>query len=387
MVQDEETKCLVSGDDDAVCQRVRTALLRDALDCPPSHLVPLEVVKDRAARLHPALVVLALGTDHERSLYMLRALRQTVDSYLVVIGPADNSKLILRAMQEGADEYLDENVLEGEIGGAIVRFKAHRSTAAVELEQPGRVISVVASSGGSGASTVAANISAALAKAHGTCGLIDLRMSAGDLAPLFNIRPNYSLAHLAENLERIDEEMFDQLFGRHASGVHLLAAPCGFGVHKVTDRVVRQAIAMARRRFPYVVIDIDRSLGGEQVEALWQSEVILIVVRLDYISLRNTRRTMDYLKELGLDLDRVSLVVNRYGEGQQLSVAAAEESLGKKIVHSIPNDPSRINAAINAGSPVLLRRPFAKISRRLGTLAQSVNGQYANGASSRKQSQ
>src|SRR6185295_15712547 len=155
MVQDEETKCLVSGDDDAVCQRVRTALLRDALDCPPSHLVPLEVVKDRAARLHPALVVLALGTDHERSLYMLRALRQTVDSYLVVIGPADNSKLILRAMQEGADEYLDENVLEGEIGGAIVRFKAHRSTAAVELEQPGRVISVVASSGGSGASIVA----------------------------------------------------------------------------------------------------------------------------------------------------------------------------------------------------------------------------------------
>src|SRR5437868_1956336 len=97
-------KSLVAADDEAVCQAVRARLLGDGLECPASHLVSLEVAADRAGRLNPGLVILALGLDHERSLWALREIRQTTDSYTVVIGPADNSKLILRTMQEGADE-------------------------------------------------------------------------------------------------------------------------------------------------------------------------------------------------------------------------------------------------------------------------------------------
>ena len=171
--------------------------------------------------------------------------------------------------------------------------------------------------------------------------------------------------------------MFDQLFAQHPSGIRLLAAPTTqLQASRVTERVVRQAISMARRRFPYVVIDIDHSQRPEQIEALWQSEVIVIVLRLDYLSIRNTRRTMEHLKQLGLSLDHIRLVVNRYGEQKQLSHGQAEESLGMKIAHFIPNDPSRINAAMNAGNPVLLQRPFAKISKRLALLAESVNGQH-----------
>ena len=54
--------------------------------------------------------------------------------------------------------------------------------------------------------------------------------------------------------------MLKQIFSQHPSGIHLLAAPAGLGMeHRVSDRVVRRAIAMARRRFPYVVIDVDNS--------------------------------------------------------------------------------------------------------------------------------
>src|SRR4029079_16882260 len=105
---------------------------------------------------------------------------------------------------------------------------------------------------GSGSSTIAANISAGLAKKQGTCGLIDLRLSVGDLAPLLDMRPNYNLANLAENIDRVDEEMVDQLLTLHPSGIRLLAAPTTqLQASRVTERVVRQAISMARRRFPY----------------------------------------------------------------------------------------------------------------------------------------
>ena len=368
---------LIAGDDKTVCQRIREFLLRNGLECPAAHLVSLEVAADRAGRLTPDLVVLLIGQDHEQALAVLRGVNRGAPCYLLAIGPAADPKLILRTMQEGADEYLDEAQIDKELVDAIIRFKSHQSEAPTQQAQQGRLIAVLAPSGGSGASTLAVNLATLLAKNHGTCGLVDLRLVASDLAPLLDLRPHYTLADLGEHIERVDAEMFEQLFAKHASGVHLLAAPREFGqAAQVTDRVVRQALAMARRRFPYVIADLDQALGDEQVEVLWQAEVILLILRLDFLSLRNTKRLMDHLGQLGLGLDRVRLVVNRYGERKQLSVDQAEAALGKKIVDLIPNDPARINGAMNAGSPVVLQRPFAKISRRIAALATSVNGQH-----------
>ena len=131
---------------------------------------------------------------------------------------------------------------------------------------------------------------------------------------------------------------------------------------------------MVRGEFPYVVLDMDNTLDETEVETLWQADVILLVVRLDYTSIRNARRTIERLKELGLDVDRVKLVVNRYGEAKQLRVAEAEDAPGMKIFHLSPNDPSHINAAINSGTPVVLQGFWVKVSRSLGDLAHSVNG-------------
>jgi len=157
--------------------------------------------------------------------------------------------------------------------------------------------------------------------------------------------------------------------------VHLLAAPGALAAAKpVSSKGVRQALMMARVKFPYVVADVDRSLGAEQVETLWHSDVILLVLRLDYTSLRNVRRTMNKLVELGIGLERVQVVVNGYGQARQLALSEAEEALGVKIAHCVPHDPARVNWAVNKGIPVVLQRPFAKVSKRIRTLAISLNG-------------
>jgi pilus assembly protein CpaE len=293
------------------------------------------------------------------------------------VGPAGDPKLILRALHQRAAEYLDESRLKDGLLAAIVRFKA-RHLAQPNLRAPGSVIAVLAPSGGSGASTIAVNVATVLAKKHKISALLDLRLSAGDLASLLDLKPSYTLADLCERLPRLDRTMFEQLLTRHSSGVHLLAAPRSFSqLDKVTTNGVRQAVAMARGQFPYVVLDMENTLDESQVETLWQADVILLVMRLDYTSVRNARRTIERLKEMGLDLDRVKLVVNRYGEAKQLRVAEAEEALGMKIFHYVPNNPSRINHAINSGVPVVLQGSWARVARSLGELAHSVNGRHA----------
>jgi pilus assembly protein CpaE len=203
-------------------------------------------------------------------------------------------------------------------------------------------------------------------------------LGAGDLAPLMDLKPARSLADLCANLGRVDRELFEQFFVRHTSHVHLLAAPISAGdCQSISAKAVRQVLAMARRRFAYCVTDLDRTFAEEQVEALRQSEAVLLVLRLDYTAIRNARRALERMQEFGIATNRVCPVVNRYGERKQLSVGQAEDALELKIEHFIPDDPAQINGAINAGKPFVLERPSAKVSQKIAQLAASVNGHHA----------
>jgi pilus assembly protein CpaE len=133
---------------------------------------------------------------------------------------------------------------------------------------------------------------------------------------------------------------------------------------------------MARVRFPYLVTDLDNVYQSEQIEALWQADVILLILRMDYTSVRNTRRALDSLNGFGIKLERVRLVANACGERKQLTPVQAEEALGMKIAFSVPSEPAVILHAINNGVPAVLGQPSAKVSRSLRQLAQSCNGHY-----------
>ena len=126
--------------------------------------------------------------------------------------------------------------------------------------------------------------------------------------------------------------------------------------------------------FPYVVIDLDHTFAPEQVQALRQADVVVLVLRLDFTSLRNARRALDYLEQLGIDKDRVRVVVNRYGQAKEVPAGKAEEALGVKIAHYVPEDAETVNRANNNGVPVVRDSPSAQVSRSLTNLAASVNG-------------
>jgi len=241
--------------------------------------------------------------------------------------------------------------------------------------EPGKTISVLGASGGTGASTLAVNVATVLAKEHKSALLIDLKLETGDLASLMDLKPAYTLANLCQNANRMDRVMFERSLAKHSTGVHLLAAPQSLvDIGHVTGEGIRQAITLGRVLFPYVVVDIDHSFRGEQIQVLRQSDVVMLVLRLEFTALRNTRRTMDYLEQVGIGRDRVHLVVNRYGQDKEVPSAKAEEALGMKIHHYVPDDPRSIIRANNNGVPVVLESPSSKVSKSVVKLAMSVNG-------------
>ena len=316
------------------------------------------------------------GADSQQFLAVVQEIRGTVpETFCIAIGPASDAKRVLKTLHAGADEYVDRAQLESELSSTLVRFKVRQRPLETVTQQPGAVISVLSPSGGCGASTVAANVSVVLARKYGACGLIDLSLAKGDLASLLDLKPEHTLVDLCDRLDRLDQSMFGQFLAKHESGVHLLAAPRDYrSVERVSIRGVRRALALSRVRFPYVLVDLENVLAEDQIEALWQSDKILLVIRLDYTSVRNARRVMDMLAETGIGLDHVDVVVNGCGQSRQLSRRQVTQALEKPISHLIPFDAGQMNRAVNKGNPAVLLRPRARVSRSLSELAASVNG-------------
>lgn len=366
-------RTVVVCDDKLLATKVRNVVLRNALDCPESHVAPISSAVDSTLRLRADLAVFVLPPDHGAAVAALREMREASHAHVVAVGPADDAKHVLRTLREGAHEYLDATDLEVELSNAIQRLRLSSSPE----NEPGKVIVVFGPSGGSGSSTVAVNVATVLAGAYERVAALDLRLEAGDLAPLLDLKPTHTLADLCRNLQRLDRSMFEQVLLPHRSGVHLLAAPASFDdVRHVTAKGTRQAIILARSVFPFVVIDLDRSFGPVQCEALAQADLVLAVLRLDFTSLRNMSRTMRQLEKLGVGKERLRVVVNRHRQPKEISLWKAEEALSLKLSHCIPDDPKNVNRANNRGIPVVLDRPSARVSRCLMDLSASVNGDH-----------
>jgi pilus assembly protein CpaE len=364
----------VVSDQETLSTKVRQILSQTGQDCPASHLLTLDIAVDRIAQaqVRPDVVVLLLNPDRDRALAVLGELRTKVPCRTLVIGPAGEPKLVLRALRSGADDFVDEGDLDTELRASLIRLQSGSTSLSTE---PGKTISILGPSGGTGASTIAVNVATVLAKEHKVSLLVDLKLETGDLAALLDLKPTYTLANLCQNATRMDRVMFERSLVKHPSGVHLLAAPQMIAdIGHVSAEGIRQALTLARVLFPYIVVDIDHSFRPEQIQVLRQSDIVVLVMKLEFTSLRNTRRTADYLEQLGVARDRQRLVVNRYGQEKEVPAAKAEEALGMKINHFIPDDPKSIIRANNNGVPVVLEFPSAKVSKSVFRLAMSVNG-------------
>jgi pilus assembly protein CpaE len=366
----------VVSDHEPTTIKVREALRCEGQDCPYANVVALDQVVESLAGAQPELVVVVLSPEPDRTLALLVAVRAQTQAPVLAVGPVADSKLVLQALRAGATDYVDEAEVETELRAALSRVRVGQQTQG----KPGRLVALLAPSGGSGSSTLAVNVATVIAQEHKSALLIDMKRAVGDLADLLDLRPTHTLADLCQNAARMDRVMFEGTLVRHSSGVHLLAPPRSFvDMPHVTPEGVRQALLVGRTIFPYVVVDLECSFREEEAEVLRQADVVLVVLRLDFACLRSTRHVLEYLKELGVDPDRVHLVANRHGQPKEVPPATAADALGVKIFHCVPEDARTVNRANNLGVPLVLDSPRAKVSRSLTALAHNINGHHKKG--------
>jgi pilus assembly protein CpaE len=364
---------LIVCDDFEFAQSLRGALAPLGLEVPQSGILTLgaAVGAVRCGRITTDAAFVVLSKIEDAGLAIVQKLVSLTRAQAIIVGPADSPKHIFAAVRAGASDYID---IAGDLSDElrrVVQTMAHRNNGAARTA--GRLITLTSASGGVGTSVLAANLATSIAAKTGSCGLLDFDLRGGDLASLLNGKAKHSVVDLCRNLSKLDAAMFEQSLTPHSSGVQLLAAPALIDdMYEVTVRSINRIVELANGRFPYTVVDLEDQFHKEQIRLLQLSDLVFLVMRLDFICLQNVHKCLNRLQNMGVEASRIELVVNRHGQPKELSFDQAESALGRKINVRIPDDPKTINATVNTGVPAVVEWPSSRVSRAINDWADSL---------------
>lgn len=278
---------------------------------------------------------------------------------------------LLRAMRIGVREVLSGAFDEKALRDAIDRL---RQRASLTKAQNGKVLAFLPCKGGSGATFLATNLGYALAKAGKSVALIDLNLQFGD-ASLYVTEeaPATTVSDVAREIRRLDSDLLASSMIKVLPNFGILAAPeSPDKAVGIRPESIERIMNIARGCYDYVIIDVGRLLDPVSIRALDNTDRIYLVLQLTLPFVRDAKRLIGVFESLGYPHNKVSLIVNRYQKGGEISLDDVEKTLGAKVVKTVPNSFSAVATSINQGTSILQLFPRDKVSKTLQEMADEM---------------
>ncbi|HEY8869934.1 MAG TPA: AAA family ATPase [Candidatus Limnocylindrales bacterium] len=350
------------------------------------------VVTDPGQAIRPAsepqLIVMDVIQGRVSAVEVCREIRASVALVAVpvmVVAQTASVEERIRFLEAGADDVIakpfDDREFEARIEALLLRF--HRSkglvptATATEREQAREVnlVAVYSPKGGSGTTTIATNLAAAMAQSHpDRVALVDLDLQFGAVATHMNISDERSLSDAAQDPVALHEPGVIRSYGvRHDSGVHVFPAPRSpeLAEHISADDVP-VLLATLLTAYELVVVDAGSTLDDRTLAALEAADAVILPFYPEIPSLKAVNVLVDYLDATGSIAAKTTFVVNHLFAREIVKMRDVEQALGTKIGFEIPYDGFLYVKAVNEGAPLVLSAPKSQAAQRLVKLAQET---------------
>jgi pilus assembly protein CpaE len=353
-------------------ERLRQAVLGIGLQCGEADCVAPAELPARLIGAPADLVLVGLTSNPAAGLSVIEQAARHTSVPIFAVGSSADPGQILQTLRHGAREHLHEEGVRDDLLAAVARLQ--RSGAAAP--QWGWILSVIGAKPGVGVTTVACNLAFALAGQHpDRVALAELGASVPELALDLDLEPPHSFSELAASWNRLDPTLMRQALVRHPARLSVLAYKAETLAPATLEPVAaRQILVLLRAMFDFTVLDLGHTPDAACVEALGLAHKVVLVVNLDVPSLRLSRQFLERLDRDGLTQDKLHVVANRYGQRKQFPWKRAQEALGLPIREWIPDDPGRVNQALNQGQPLLQSARRSGIARSFQRLVGQLNG-------------
>ncbi|GMU20431.1 MAG: hypothetical protein AMXMBFR13_05280 [Phycisphaerae bacterium] len=369
----QSARVIVFNADEDYSSAIRSDLLAMSGVQIVAELDELGLLEQAVGQFSAELLLAHLDPDPERVLSVVVPIARNNPSLAVfVISETTDAQHILSAMRAGIREFLTKPVDQTLLAAAIDKVKV-QTQASVEV---GTLVSVLGTTGGAGASMLAANLAVELCQLSSkrSVALVDLDFRYGQLGTMLDLHADYTITDLCDTPEQLDQAMIEKAMVKHSSGLHLLARPNQFGqADQITAAHCASVLSSLQQVYEYVVVDGPNRYdpGGQSVLDL--ADTTLLVVQLLVPSVRNVHRVLDELRDGGYNLSRFSLICNRVGrESSHLNIEHVEKTLGMKIGYQIPDDWKTVSMAINMGVPLAEAAPKSRVRQAIRELAERI---------------
>jgi pilus assembly protein CpaE len=324
----------------------------------------IRVLQDLERHPHAGLIVDISG-DPELCIKAVEKVKQAAPSLFVMVSnfQADGDTVI-QCMRAGANEFLLQPVKRTEFRDAMGRLeRAPRTGVAGQQSKLGKIYTFIGTKGGVGTTTVATNFAAVLAQRKVPTVAIDLDWVGNDMSMQLGASPQYTLLEVAENMERMDQALFEGFVTRDPLGFFVVGPPDALEHHgHFSEHMLREFATFLVEKYEAVVVDGGRAVSNDLVMASAQvSAGVFLVIDQEFPSIRNAQRYISFLMRMGFTQDQIKVVVNRYSKkvgSNQASLEQIQQTLNQNVFYGIPNSPAVI-ASINKGRPFVANREQA----------------------------
>lgn len=271
---------------------------------------------------------------------------------IIVIGTRNDVGLFRDLMNMGVSDYivkpLNNVILRKTLEDAMNNKK-------IVVEKSGKLINVISSVGGAGATTVAVNIAWLLANVNFKRTLLmDMDFLFGTANLLLDLKAENAYLDIIESPDKIDDYFIETILKKSSNRLYYLGGLCDLVRGIVVDLEAFEALMnLIKKQFNYVIVDSQREVTSVTRVGMNKSEIFIIIVEMSLASAQNTARILEFFNadQTG---KKILIVANKVGMSSNgaLSKEAFEKVIGRKINYSIPFDEVSALASANIGQPL-----------------------------------
>jgi Flp pilus assembly CpaE family ATPase len=281
---------------------------------------------------------------------------------VIVLTGFDDEELAMKAVRDGAQDYMAKGSVNSQSLMRSVRFavERNRKMAASDTRgrtSPGRVLGFLASKGGAGATTVALNTAAILAQLPKAVIAIELRSFGGSFALQTHQTPARNLKSLLDlELEAITPQEVQKCLVALPSGVNAIFAPQKADEYREIQPAQAEAILRcAAQLADYVVVDLPSEPCAVIQTVAGKCDHLTLVVERSLSCVAAGARTVQLLRHWGVEDHSFSaVIVIQDALGAFLSPSDLETRLCCAIAGVVPPAAELCVQSHRTGTPFVL---------------------------------